>query len=204
MPLRPYGHLAVWPFGRLAGWPFDSLAVRPLGRLAIWSFGRSAVWPMTIVMMWRSRHSVARLCVVCRNAFDQRCGRVASWGLEASDLPWRSTYRWRSRLLLDLPLVVELPGRRHDPRAPTPEPRDQQKGHRPQNWSSKMLNVKKPVCCFGLLVFPSLSGLGPGLCSCLVCGPLLGHFLCSWSCALRWRRPENRSFPQVSTMKTQF
>ena len=67
-----------------------------------------------------------------------------------------------------------------------------------------MLNVKWPVCCFGLLVF--LLCLVLALACARVCfvGPLSGLSPCSWSWAPRGQRPENRSFLHFSTRKTQF
>ena len=87
------------------------------------------------------------------------------------------------------------------PRAPTPEPRDQEKGTDPK---TSLLNVKRLMACLLLWVarFPSCLVLALACARAWSVVPLSGLLLCSWSCAPCGRRPENRSFPHVSTRRT--
>ena len=87
------------------------------------------------------------------------------------------------------------------PRAPTPEPRDQEKGTDPK---TGLLNVKRLMACLLLWVarFPSCLVLALAGARAWFVVPLSGLLLCSWSCAPCGRRPENRSFPHVSTRRT--
>ena len=78
--------------------------------------------------------------------FDHICGRVASWDSKGTTLGRRPQNRAIKR-------------RGTDPR-------------------TGLLNVFRQMACLLLWVarFPSLSGPGPGLCSCVVCGASLGVF----------------------------
>ena len=86
-------------------------------------------------------------------------------------------------------------------------------GRRPQNRAIKrraptpktgLLNVKRLMACLLLWVarFPSCLVLALACARAWSVVPLSGVLLCSWSCAPCGRRPENRSFPHVSTRRT--
>ena len=157
---------AVWPFGRFAFRPFGSLAVWPFGRLVVWPCGKGS----------DDCHGVAfsSQCRLLESAL-QGCASLAE--TPQTNVVVESPVG-SQKTVSSTTFVVELPAGTQKSRlsgADTRTARSKTKGTEPR---TSLLNFKRQKACLLLWVagFPSPSGPGPGLCSCVVCGSSLGAF----------------------------